>query len=39
MDVLEGLAGASRVMVQDVIRDAIAGLLATVAPPGELSVA
>ncbi len=39
VDVLEGLADASHVMVQDVIREAIAGLLATVAPPGELSVA
>jgi len=37
---LEGLAEASRVMVQDVIREAIARLLATVAPPNlELTVA
>jgi len=35
VDVLEGLADASRVMVQDVIREAIARRLATVMPPGE----
>ena len=36
---LEDLAEASRVMVQDVIREAIGRLLATLAPDRELTVA
>jgi hypothetical protein len=35
--VLEGLAEASRVMVQDVIREAIGRLLATLVPDRELT--
>ena len=37
--VLEDLAEASRVMVQDVVREAIGRLLATLVPDMELTVA